>query len=85
MIIYGGIDSNQMVIEDLYVLDLPSFTWQSIHPENNPGPLSHATLTGVFYEDCSEIFALPELWEFHRFSVGETANFGLYLFGGVDH
>jgi hypothetical protein len=51
MILYGGFDNKNLILEDTYCLDLETMTWFMAKISNKsakPGGLSHHTLTAVY-------------------------------------
>lgn len=85
MIVYGGIDYNSKVRDDLYIYDIKEQKWNA--PELNvlsdPGCRSHCSLTPVFHQSLKalynfSIYKIPKLRE--EFTLKNSA---FYLFGGL--
>mmetsp|Transcript_209 Transcript_209/g.190 ORF Transcript_209/g.190 Transcript_209/m.190 type:complete len:306 (-) Transcript_209:16-933(-) len=86
MIVYGGMDPDGHLLNDLSMLDMKTKQWYlpDVVVQGDPGFRSHATLTEVFDEEIKNnysynIFSIPALTK----HASRIANSGFYLFGGL--
>lgn len=88
VVIYGGVNSNGKLLDDLQILNLETMNWLNPKVTNDsakPGKLAYFTLTAV-YPACIrnqsnfDIFHLPNVHD----EIFNPKNSGIYMFGGID-
>ncbi|OMJ87642.1 hypothetical protein SteCoe_10567 [Stentor coeruleus] len=86
MVIYGGMNQHGHILCDLYIYDIKIKKWvlPEITIEKDPGPRSHASLTGIFEQAQRENYA-DNIFDLNMAKSNkiEFLNSGFYLFGGL--
>jgi hypothetical protein len=88
MIIHGGIDENNSILGDTFILDLETLRWNEIHIKEDSHSKSfpvcnHSSVLVVLPERrChnSNVFRFPETIS----SISNMKHEGIYMFGGLD-
>ena len=88
MIIYGGQDDKRKSLNDTICLDLENYEWfkpSMTSASENPGSLSHFSLTPVYKKDAINNTAKT----IYEVEAGTSENFlrghsGIYLIGGIE-
>jgi hypothetical protein len=88
MIIHGGIDENNSILGDTFLLDLDTLRWHELHVKEDSHSKSfpvcnHSSVLVVLPErrsSHSNIFRFPETIS----SISSMKHEGIYMFGGLD-
>lgn len=84
MVVYGGLNQHGHTLNDLCILDMKLKKWMlpEIIVQNDPGPRSHSTLTGIFDQSIRDNYHETMFKIVGNKGKVEFINSGFYLFGG---
>jgi hypothetical protein len=84
MVIYGGLNQQGHTLNDLCILDMKMKKWMlpEVIVQNDPGPRSHSSLTGIFDQAVRENYSEAMFKIVGSKGKVEFINSGFYLFGG---